>query len=48
MAFIYFSAPHGSTVAERGSCHDSLLLLPQQMSERAEAGNAARPVAAGG
>lgn len=43
-----FSALHGSTGAERGSCHDSLLLLPQQMSERAEAGNAARPAATEG
>lgn len=43
-----FSAPRGSTGAERGSCCHSLLLLPQQTSERAEAGNAARPAATGG
>lgn len=43
-----FSVPYGSTGAERSSCHDSLFLLPQQMSERAEAGNAVRPAATGG
>lgn len=43
-----FSAPRGSTGTERGSCHHSLLLLSQQMSERAEAGNSARPAATGG